>query len=75
MLQQLAPSLAACVVHQGCVAWGLLQGNTFTGLLPASYAWSSLVIYSMGYNNFTGTLPAQLYRLPFLSILDVRNNS
>jgi hypothetical protein len=64
-----------CHVVQECAAGCLLQGNTFTGLLPANYAWHSLVIYSMGYNNFSGTLPPQLYRLPFLTILDVRNNS
>lgn len=51
-----------------------VQMNNFAGVLPAGDDWSSLSIYLASDNAFTGAIPRNLYRAPFLTWLDVSYN-
>jgi hypothetical protein len=51
-----------------------LQGNEFTGQLPASSDWGRLQLYIAANNRFSGTFPEAFYNIPFLAQLDFTNN-
>jgi hypothetical protein len=48
--------------------------NNFNGVLPASDDWTSLSIYLASDNAFSGAIPRNVYRAPFLTWLDVSYN-
>lgn len=53
----------------------LIKGNKFTGSIPASLGnCSSLQTLVMGWNNLTGTIPREVFRLQNLTHFDVQFN-
>ncbi|CAG7907668.1 unnamed protein product, partial [Brassica rapa] len=51
-----------------------LEDNQLTGSFPLVQNFTNLSFLDFSYNHFSGTIPSSLFTMPFLSILDLREN-